>query len=197
MAGEIFIPWRCFRSYHQFCRVEKNRCRVWARGRPPGPQAALGGGLPLALTLACRCRVWARGRSPGPQPAVAATLKYFDLLHLHGMAVAPAPDLTVGQVTTLYDLYLTWFMQTDQFPRGKSGYGQVHNSMISSIPAIFTFRRFPGAAVHHFIRLLITKMAGKLGRGSGIYGRTHGGDPVPGSSLEILKQLPKAFSAGT
>ena len=130
---------RCFRSYHQFCRVEKNRCRVWARGRPPGPQAALGGGLPLALTLACRCRVWARGRSPGPQPAVAATLKYFDLLHLHCMAVAPAPDLTVGQVTTLYDLYLTWFMQTDQFPRGKSGYGQVHNSMISSIPAIFNF----------------------------------------------------------
>ena len=37
----------------------------------------------------------------------------------------------------------------------------------------------------------------KLGRGSGIYGRTHGGDPVPGSNLEILKQLPKAFSAGT
>ena len=82
------------------------------------------------------------------------------------MAVAPAPDLTVGQVTTLYDLYLTWFMQTDQFPRGKLGYGQVHNSMISSIPAIFTFRRFPGAAIHHFTRLLITKMAGKLGRGS-------------------------------
>ena len=149
MAGEIFIPLRCFRSYHQFCRVEKNRCRVWARGRPPGPQ-----------------------------PAVAATLKYFDLLHLHCMAVAPAPDLTVGQVTTLYDLYLTWFMQTDQFPRGKSGYGQVHNSMISSIPAIFTFRRLTRAAIHHFTRLLITKMAGKLGRGSGIYGRTHGGDPV-------------------
>ena len=37
------------------------------------------------------------------------------------MAVAPAPDLTVGQVTTLYDLYLTWFMQTDQFPGANEG----------------------------------------------------------------------------
>ena len=55
------------------------------------------------------------------------------------MAVAPAPDLAVGQVTTLYGLYLTWFLQTDRFPRGKLGYGQVHNSMISSIPAIFNF----------------------------------------------------------
>ena len=163
MAGEIFIPLRCFRSYHQFCRVEKNRCRVWARGRPPGPQAALGGGLPLARTLACRCRVWARGRSPGPQPAVAAILKYFELLHLHCMAVAPAPDLTVGQVTTLYDLYLTWFMQTDQFPRGKLGYGQVHNSMISSIPAIFYFSKIDRCCYSSFRTFAHHKNGRKIG----------------------------------
>ena len=109
---------RCFRSYHQLCRVEKNRAAVFglAAGRP--------------------------GRSPRwPR------LKYFELLHPHCMAVAPVPDLTVGQVTTLYGLYLTWFLQTDRFPRGKLGYGQVHNSMISSIPAIFTFRRFTGAVI--------------------------------------------------
>ena len=59
------------------------------------------------------------------------------------------------------------------------------------------FQVLQGAAIHHFTRFLITKMAGNLRRGSGIYGRTHGGDPVPGSNLEILKQLPKAFSADT
>ena len=47
------------------------------------------------------------------------------------------------------------------------------------------------ACPHHISDL---KMAGA---GSVIYGQTHGGDPVPGSNLEILKQLPKAFSADT
>ena len=181
MAGEVYSPLAanpCIEvlSFISFSFVEwKKTAAVFglAAGRP-GRRPPWG--------AACRSPKHSRvaavfgtaaGR-PGRSPRWPR-LKYFELLHPHCMAVAPAPDLTVGQVTTLYGLYLTWFLQTDRFPRGKLGYGQVHNSMISSIPAIFTFRRFPPLAIHHFTRLLITKMAGNLGRGSGIYGRTHGG----------------------
>ena len=48
---------------------EKTPLRVWARGRPPGPQAALEGGLPLALTRAgARCEFGLAAGRPGRMP---------------------------------------------------------------------------------------------------------------------------------
>ena len=50
-------------------KERKPRRCVWARGRPPGPQAALEGGLPLALTRAgARCEFGLAAGRPGRMP---------------------------------------------------------------------------------------------------------------------------------
>ena len=49
--------------------LRKTPLRVWARGRPPGPQAAVEGGLPLALTRAgARCEFGRAAGRPGRMP---------------------------------------------------------------------------------------------------------------------------------